>query len=108
MTNVIKDHKSLSAEEKDAFHEAKRGKVDFLLNDAVKPIPINDVPDDIELQPLKWVLAKRTNSEDIDKTRHRARLVAASHKCMLRHAIHGNVPAVMLSTLRMLASIVST
>lgn len=108
VTKVIKNLKTLSIVDRDSFNEAKRGEVEFLLKEAVKPIPLDHVPADVEIQPLKWVLAKKTTTNDVKKTRHRARLVVASHMSMLRHAVHGNAPTVMLSTLRMLASIIPT
>lgn len=66
---------------------------------------MNQVPDNVELQPLKWVLAKKTNTVDESKNRYRYRNLSTSYRSDLRHSVHGNDPTVILSTLRMLASI---
>lgn len=108
VTKVIKDYKSLSDVDKKAFDISKREEIDFMLKKAVKPIPIKQVPNNVELQPLKWVLAKKTNTIDDSKNRHRSRIVSASHRTALRHSVHGNAPTVMLSTLRILTSILPT
>lgn len=44
----------------------------------------------------------------MEKTSHRARIVSASHFYSPHHAVHGNGPTVMLSTLSMLISVLPT
>ena len=66
------------------------------------------IPEELEVQILKWILTIKTSSDDENEKRHRARIVSASHRSALRHSVHGNAPTLMLSTIRMLASILPT
>lgn len=79
VTKVIKDYKSLSDADKKSSAISKREEIEFLLKHAVKLILIEHVPDNVELLPLKWILAKKTNTADEFKNRHRSRIVSASH-----------------------------
>lgn len=47
VTKVIKNYKSLSIADNASFNEFKRGEVELLPKDAVKPIPLAHVPADI-------------------------------------------------------------
>ena len=105
VTKVIKDHKSLSDEDLKASAVEKREEMDFMLNQAVNPIPTEHVRKIVEIQPLKWVLANKTITVDESKDRHRSCIVSASHRSALRQSVHGNAPSVTLSTLRILSSI---
>lgn len=104
----IENLKSSSIANKDPFNEDKRNEIEFLLKDAFKPIPLAHVPDKVEVQPLKWFLAKQTITNKVERTLHRARLVVASHMFMGRYAVNGNALSIKLRTLRMLASIIPT
>lgn len=108
VTKAIKDHNSLSDADKKAFEISKREEIDFLLKHAVQPILIEHVPDSVELQPLKWVIAKKTNTADESKNWHSSRIVSASHRSAPHHSVHGNAPTVMLSTLRILSMVLPT
>lgn len=108
VTKIIKDHRTISESDRAKFDIAKRNETDFMLKYAVTPMPLTDVPDQVALQALKWVLAIKTSSEDDSATCHRALLVSTTPKSPLRHSIHGNAPTIMLSTLWMLASIFPT
>lgn len=44
----------------------------------------------------------------VKKNMHRSRIFSASHCSSLLHSVHGNAPTVILSTFRMLASILLT
>lgn len=59
LTKVIKDHKLPLDVDKTSFAAAERKEVDFLLKAAVTPVCMFQVPDDVDIQMLKWVLAGR-------------------------------------------------
>lgn len=108
VTKVIKDHRALSNVDKKAFAISKREDIDFLVTKSVKAIPMMQVQENVELQPLKWILMKKTNTFNESKTRNRSRIVTASHRSAVRHSVHDNAPTVMLRTLCMPASILPT
>lgn len=108
ITKVIKDPSTLNDADRAAFEVSKKGEIDFLLKHAVTPIPVKGVPPSVQIQPLKWLLALKTDIEDSKKKRHQARIVSATHRALLRHSVHGNTPKVMLSTVRIFCCIVPT
>lgn len=108
VTKVIKDPNSLFSSDRAPFDGAKKGEIDFLFKHAVTPNPVHDVPDTVQLQPLKWVLETKFASADEKKERHRARIVSVLQRSFLRHLVHGNTPTVMLSTVSMFTCIVPT
>lgn len=105
VTKATKDHYDISDSDPIKIPIAKRSEIDFMLKPAVIPIPITDVPDHVTLQALKWVLAIKISSENESDTRHRTRLLSATHKSPMRHFVHRNAPTFMHNTLKMLAAI---
>lgn len=102
VTKVIENHKILSSADQAAFHNAKRGEIDYLLKGAVKLILSNDVG----VQSLKWVLSKKATTDRVKKIRHRARIFVTSHHFPLRHTVHGIALTLTLGTLRIFVPIV--
>lgn len=88
------------------MQKAIQEEIKFLLdNKVVERIPLSEVPNDSELQILKWVLQIKRNLLHPDKIRHRARLVSASNLSQFRHSLAGNAPTIALKTVRLLLSL---
>lgn len=79
VTKVIKHHKDLSDVDTKTFAISEKEEIDFLINKTFKPIPMKQFPDNVELQPLKLVLAEKTNNFDEEKNGHHSRIVSAFH-----------------------------
>ena len=104
---VFGAREKMTDEQKAKFLEAKRGEIEFLLSKPVKIVPQSELPDNCELQGLKWVLSLKS-STNTGETRYRARLVSASHRSKLRNSVNGNAPTVALSTVRIALSIAAS
>lgn len=105
-TQIINNCRPLSPKERQLFQKLKQCRIDFLLKKPTEPILLEIVHHYVKVQLLKWAFSKTTTTGELWKTRYRARLVSALHNSMLRRAIRGSAPTVMLNTLRMLASII--
>lgn len=90
------------------IHDTKFEEIHFLLKDSIKLISVDYVREHVVVQPLKWVLAGKTNTSEMEKTFIRARIDFASLLSTLRQEVHKSTPTVILSTLRMLKSVLLT
>lgn len=107
-TKAIKDQNSLSKDERLALDVAKSKEIDFLPKDAITPIPRAIVPDGVQIQPFKWALVIKTSSGNDAAKLHCPRILSNFFLSAMRYAVHGNMPNIILSTLRMLCSILPT
>lgn len=63
VTKISKDPTALHEADRKVFDVSKREEIDFLLKEAVSPIPLELFPTDLELKVLKWILAVKASSK---------------------------------------------
>ena len=98
--------KDLNEHDLRAIEAAMAEEIKYLIdNEVIKRIKLSSVPTECELQILKWVLQIKRSLSNIEKIRHRARLVSASNLSSLRHSLAGNAPTVAIRTVRLLLAV---
>lgn len=101
---------TLLSSDRGAFDTKTKQELEFLLKDCVRPVFLSPSTDSSpsEIKHLKWIYSIKSSTHANKADRHRALLVSASQRSLLRHSVHGDAPTDFVFTVRILGDILPT